>query len=165
MSGTQILQWSEPPGARLVLARVSGGFRRLLISDLFVEGLPVILIMCAIWSFAFAAGARVMPFWQALLLFIGLAIAIALLQWALFLLIPTVRITTTHFHVGARRWRNRSIQSWAWETRPIGDEDFRVLVLRTKTSESVRVALPSPITQQAVEQALTDAGLNGRERR
>ncbi|MCZ2154501.1 MAG: hypothetical protein LC114_11475 [Bryobacterales bacterium] len=111
MFGTQLLQWSEPPGARLILARISGGLRRLFIADLFVEGLPVVLIMCAIWTLALAAGARVMPFWTALLLFIGLAVAIALLQWALFLLIPSVRITTTHFYVGARRWRNRSIQS------------------------------------------------------
>lgn len=160
MSETKLLQWSEPPGARLVLARTSGGLWRLCISDLFSEGLPVVLILCAIWTFALAAGARVMPFWQALLLFIGFAVAVALLQWALFLLIPGVRITTTHFCVGARSWRNRSIQSWEWEMRPIADKEFQVLVLRMKRPESVRVALPPQVTRQAVEQALADAGVN-----
>ncbi|MFO1510499.1 MAG: hypothetical protein U1F31_12110 [Steroidobacteraceae bacterium] len=52
-------------------------------------------------------------------------------------------------------------KAWGWEMRPIADREFQVLVLRMKRPESIRVALPPQVTQQAVEQALADAGVHG----
>jgi hypothetical protein len=165
MFRTQLLQWSEPAGARLLLVRLSGGLRRLFISDLFVEGLPIVLFMCAIWAFALTAGANVMPFWKALIWSFVLAVTVAFAHAGLFLLSSKVSITTTHFYVGARGWRNRSIQSWIWETHPISGSRFHVLVLKTKRSEFIRVALPSQVSQQSVERALSEAGIGAMAQR
>ena len=159
MFGKPLLHWVEPDRARRALLALSGGLRRLFVADLMTEGLAVVLIMCAIWGFALAAGAHVMPFFKALSMFIALGVAIAALQSYLFLASPKVRITSTHLHVGARRWRNQAIQGYVWETHEINHVNSTVLTLTTVKAEKLRVALSSTIDRASVDQALSVAGI------
>ena len=152
-----LLRWSEPKEARRHLVRESGGLRRLFVNEFWGEGVPVVLIMCAVWVFAFLAGAAVMDFWNALLMIIGFGIAIAMVQCGLYLGNSTVRISTTHVYVGFRRWRKRAIQNWDWERHQIGNDEHTVLRLQMKRSQVVRIALATQISMESVRDALTAA--------
>lgn len=157
--GKSLLQWPEPDGARLFLLGLSGGLRRLFVSALIAEGVPVVLIMCAIWAFALISGAHVMQFRQALLLFIGLGAGVAILQCTLFFIGSRIRISTIYIYIGARRWRNRSISRYAWEIHEIGGIDHNVLTLTLARAGVIRVALPLTFSRDEMERILSSAGV------
>jgi len=160
MFGRLLLQWSEPGGVRLSLLRLSGGLRQLFIASLIADGLPTVLILCGVWLFAFLAGAQVMKFGSALTLFAGLAAVIAALQCAMFFVGSQIRITSTHLYIGMRKWRNRAIRRYAWETREISGAALAVLAFTVGRGEAtVRVALPSSMLRDEVERILPEAGI------
>ena len=154
-----LLEWTEPEGARVYLAKVSGGLGRMFLRDLFIEGVPVFVFMLILWVFAYAAGAPVMEFWKSLVVVSIFAASIAALQFVLFFMNSRVRITATFVFLGTRRWRNRSIKSWSWETHNI-NSSYDVLTLTMKRFEVIRVALPVSITKIDVENALQAARIS-----
>lgn len=159
MTDKLLLRWVEPKGARMSLARQSAGMTRILFSDMLVEGAPVLLILLTVWTFALVAGAPVMTWWRALLLSAGFAIAVATLRWALIFVNRAICISIGHVSVGSRRWRNRSIRHWSWESHQVCGTDCTVLRLQLNNSAFIRVALAPETTIESVEQALIAAGL------
>jgi hypothetical protein len=160
MFGKLLLQWSEPSGARLSLLRLSGGLRQLFIASLIADGLPTVLILSAVWFFVFLAGAHVMRFGSALTLFAGLAAVIAALQCTMFFAGSQIRITSTHLYIGMRKWRNRAIRRYAWETREVGGAGLGVLAFTVgRGGAVVRVALPSSLLRDEVEGVLPETGI------
>lgn len=157
-----LLQWMEPPDARRFLLRMAGGLRHLFLGDLIATGVPIILIMLAVWLFALVAGANVMPFPKALLLFAALSIAVSVLVSVLYLAIPQVRITSTQIMVGMHKWGKQSLRGYDWEAHSINGTEYAVLHLSTR-GRPIRVALSTDLPREDVERALISLGLQRTE--
>lgn len=153
-----LLQWKEPPEAKRLLLRIAGGLRHLFLSDLIANGAPILVVTSAIWLFALIVGANVMPFLNALLLFVAFSIAVSVLISVASLAISQVQITSTQIAVGMRKWSKRSIRGYSWETHAMNGKEYTVLHLSTRGSP-IRVALSPDTPREDVEHALNSLGL------
>jgi hypothetical protein len=137
---------------------MAGGLRHLFLSDLIANGVPILLIMSAVWLFSLIVGANVMPFLKALLLFAALSVAVSVLISVASLAISQVQITSTQIAVGMRKWGKRSIRGYSWETHALDGTEYTVLHLSTRVSP-IRVVLSPDIPRKDVEHALASFGL------
>lgn len=157
------MQWTEPAGARWFLLKVSGGLRTLILRDLVGIGVPIVLILLIVWLFAMFAGAKVLPFPRAVLLFTVFGAAVSGLLSLAYLVIPQVQMTPRGMMVGPQKLNVKSIVGHAWEKHLIDGSEHAVLHVSTRRG-SIRVALPRDLAQEDVERVVGTWGMQRRTR-
>ena len=157
---TTTVQWMEPAGARLFLLRLSGGLRTVFLRDLIGTGAPIVSILSIVWLFAVVAGANVLPFLWAILLFAAFGAAVSVFVSLAYLVFPQVQITPHTMTIGPRRVDQKSIIDHAWEKHLINGSELAVLHVSTRRG-SIRVALPRELPRDDVERVV---GMWGMER-
>lgn len=142
-----------------MLLKLSGGLRQLFVSTVATQGVPAISILCLIWVFGLFVGAPVMPLWRALLMFVGFGLALTLFHCVLFFVIAKVKISKSYLYVGIRKWKNRKLKKYSWETHVIGGVHCAVLAFTISDKELVRIALPLNLSRDEVGRTLTTLGI------
>ncbi len=125
----------------------------MLVRNLVGTGAPIVSMLLIVWLFAMLAGANVMPFLRAVLLFAAFGAGVSIFLSLLYLTIRQVQITPNNLTVGLQKWSKKSIVDYAWERRSIDGFDHAVLHVSTRR-ESIRVALPLGLPPKDVERVL-----------